>query len=309
VYAYATQRRFLDTFLAEKAVEAGTTFHQREEIKSVERKNGIVSVGTAGNNYQAHILVGADGVNGATSKLCGIAGRSDFEYAIGMEGNITLGEKFENRWSDSLGVDFGSIEGGYAWLFPKGDHVNIGIGGYYHVGPTLRGALKKLVRFYGFDPSDLWGIRGYSLPLRLAETSSADGKVLLVGDAAGLLDPLTAEGIWAAVQSGQIAASTIIQYLEGNVKEPAEYYKTELESSILQELGIARRLRKVFYPAPGAYFTAEKLFPHLWSSMTETFSGNSDYINIFRKIRFIFPLIQSFAWTMGILKSRIFSSS
>jgi menaquinone-9 beta-reductase len=78
--------------------------------------------------------------------------------------------------------------------------VNIGVGGWYHIGPNLRPMLESLVTYYGFDPRSLHSVRGHPLPVRLGGAPLSHGNVILVGDAAGLLDPLTGEGSLA--QSG-----------------------------------------------------------------------------------------------------------
>ena len=186
-------------------------------------------------------------------------------YGIAMEGNITPRKGFPAKWKKAVGVDFGRIEGGYSWLFPKGDHLNIGIGGYEYVGSKLRNQLKRLVEFYGFDPAGLWGVRGHRLPQRRGNFALADGNVLLVGDAAGILDPLTAEGISAAVHSAQIAATNIVQYLNGKTT-CLERYTQELEQHVLedglrgtgqQDLSAARKL----FRHDGLYFTAPAVRP------------------------------------------------
>ena len=124
-FAYMTQRSRLDALLAEKAVAAGAVFRQRESLKSVERRGGHVTVRTSGNVYHGRVLVAADGANGMTARMSGIAHPRDYQYGIAMEGNVTPGKGFPAKWKQAIGVDFGRIEGGYSWLFPKGDHVNI----------------------------------------------------------------------------------------------------------------------------------------------------------------------------------------
>jgi len=306
VYAYATQRMYLDNFLAEQAVASGVTFNQREKLKGIDQGKDLVTIHTSAKKaYQGRVLVGADGVTGVTARLSGISSRDDYEYAIALEGNVTS-KDFPDKWTDSLGLDFEGVSGGYACLFPKGDHVNIGLGGHYHVGPTLREGLKSLTDFYGFNSDDLWGVRGYSLPLVKLEDrrfTPANGNVVLVGDAAGFMDPLTAEGIWAAAHSAQIAASKIIQFLSGEITDLAESYTSALQQTILREIAIARQFRRVFYPAPGAYFAAEVVFPYLWNTLTDTFRGDSDYVEIFRKIRLVWPVVQLGAHSMNFYNS------
>src|SRR2546423_537934 len=99
----------------------------------------------------------------------------------------------------------------------------MGVGGWHHVGPSLRARLDHLPRYYGFDPADLWGLRGHHLPTRRRGAALADGNVALVGDAAGLLDPFTGEGIYAAIWSGRAAAEHLAAYLGGRAADLAGY--------------------------------------------------------------------------------------
>ncbi len=294
-FAYATQRSRLDTLLAEKSVEAGAVFRQREKLMSVERHGDHVTVRTSGgqgnNVYHGRILVAADGANGVASRMSGLSDRPDYQYGIAIEGNITPGKGFPDKWKNAIGVDFGAIEGGYGWLFPKGDHVNIGTGGYEFVGPTLRCRLERLVKFYGFDPAGLWGVRGHHLPVRRRNFPLIDGNVILVGDAAGILDPLTAEGIVSAVQSSQIAANHIARYLDDETVTLEPYMK-ELDGGVLRDVDVAGRLHDVFYLRPGAFVAIERKFPVLWQAMVDLFCGDATYVSLSRKLGPVWPLLK-----------------
>ena len=94
--AYMTQRRHLDSFLAEQAVDAGVDFRQREGLRSVERSSDHVTVRAGGHSYQGRTLVGADGANGTTAKMTGI--QPDFMHAI------ALAARPRNRVGEYLGV-------------------------------------------------------------------------------------------------------------------------------------------------------------------------------------------------------------
>ena len=292
-FAYMTQRSRLDALLAEKAVDAGATFRQREGLRSVEQCSGQVTVRTLpGNVYRGRVLVAADGGNGVTARMSGISHPPDYKHSIAIEGNVTPRRGFPAKWEKAIGVDFGNIEGGYSWLFPKGDHLNIGLGGYHRVGPKLRGRLKGLVEFYGFDAAELRGVRGHYLPQRRENFPLVAGNVLLVGDAAGILDPLTAEGISAAVQSAQIAAASIVRYLDGE-NPGLEQYTQALEQSILPGIEVARRLHDVFYLWPGAFVAIEKAAPVLWRAMEGVFRGNASYGDFSRRrLRPVWPMLK-----------------
>ena len=101
------------------------------------------------------------------------------------------------------------MPGGYGWIFPKGDHVNVGVGGWEAEGPRLREHLVALCRAHGVALDDLEEIRGYRLPCREPDSTLARGRALIVGDAAGLVDPLTGDGMYEAFLSGRFAAEAV----------------------------------------------------------------------------------------------------
>jgi flavin-dependent dehydrogenase len=141
-----------------------------------------------------------------------------------------------------LVFDFSPISGGYGWLFPKGDHINIGIGGFVPQSAFNPGAPSSATAssspevglqeapssttFYETVTRNL--LAGYTraklgvdLPAHVTgqhlglggHAYVPTGRVLLAGDAAGLVDPLTGEGIHSAIVSGQAAAAAILQTL------------------------------------------------------------------------------------------------
>src|SRR5262249_30895950 len=114
----------------------------------------------------------------------------------------------------------------YAWVFPKGNHVNVGVGGWESEGPRLRDHLRRLCSVHRIDYETLTELRGYRLPYRRSDSRFANGRVLLVGDAAGLVDPLTGDGMYEAFVSARAAADTV---LADDV--------SSFESRVLGELG------------------------------------------------------------------------
>ena len=77
-------------------------------------------------------------------------------------------------------------------------------------GPRLRAHLDRLARAHGVAPSALEAVRGHRLPMRVLGAPAARGRVLLVGDAAGLVDPLSGDGIYEAFVSAELAAEAIL---------------------------------------------------------------------------------------------------
>jgi len=286
---YLTQRSRLDAFLAERAVEAGVTFRQREAVREVQRYPTHVAVRTNGHTYEGNTLVAADGANGQTAKLAGISVRPS--HGIGMEGNVTPRDGVPSRWTETIGFEFGGLPGGYGWLFPKGDHLNIGLGGWRYISPTLRPRLDRMVRTFGFDPADLWGVRGFHLPLRPEGAPLADGNVLLVGDAAGLIDPFTGEGIHAALWSGRAAAARLEAYLDGRAPN-LDGYRSDVEDGLWPELRASRQIHDVFHLWPELWVGIERRTPILWRALTSLLRGEMTYLSVSRKLGPVWPAVE-----------------
>ena len=79
-----------------------------------------------------------------------------------------------------LCLELANVPGGYGWVFPKGDHVNVGVGGWESEGPSLRAHLARFCREYGIPESSLENVRGHRLPLIHARARVAQGRVALL---------------------------------------------------------------------------------------------------------------------------------
>ena len=109
-------------------------------------------------------------------------------------------------------IEFGAPAGGYGWLFPKREHANLGVGGWEDEGPNLRGHLARLARAYSASiPTRSPTCAGTGCRCGAsARRLPAHDNVLLVGDAAGLVDPLSGDGIYEAFTSARLAAEAIL---------------------------------------------------------------------------------------------------
>jgi len=210
-----TQRRRLDEFLARKAAEAGAEF--RDGVTVAFDNGGLL---VDGERIVARVLVGADGANGVTARTFRLAGGHG--YGVALEGNAALASRFRGK----LVLELGVVPGGYGWVFPKGDHVNVGVGGWQSEGRRLRSHLRRLCDAHGVDADTLTALRGHRLPYRRGASTLTRENVVLVGDAAGLIDPLSGDGMYEAFVSARLAADAI---LSGDL--------TSYEPNVLAELG------------------------------------------------------------------------
>ncbi|WP_462186136.1 geranylgeranyl reductase family protein, partial [Frankia sp. CcWB2] len=145
---------------------------------------------------------GADGTSGRCGTYAGV--RCD-QVDVGLEGEFVADPARAARWAGRMLIDWGPVPGSYGWVFPKGRVLTVGVIGDRAEGAALRAYYTRFVDRLGLtdlprqhDSGHLTRVRAVGSPLRR-------GRVLVVGDAAGLLDPWTREGISFALRSGRPA--------------------------------------------------------------------------------------------------------
>jgi geranylgeranyl reductase family protein len=278
---YMTQRCRLDAHLAEKAADAGADFHDGESVREIEAGYGGLTLRTSLGTYTARVLIGADGANGVTARAAGLSPR--FEEAVALEGNLPHSPDIPEDWRDFVGLDLGGLAGGYGWVFPKGEHLNAGVGAWKYAAFTLRPKLTELCQRYGFDASRLENLRGHHLPIRTAGSSIVRGPVALVGDAAGLIDPLSGEGIHMSFASGRLAAENVVRYLAAETTSIAGYQQA-VDAELQPELDISRRLQELFHFAPPPYLALMRRNEKFWLFFCHLIRGELTYLDFVRMI-------------------------
>lgn len=263
---WMAQRSTFDNAIAQSAVDAGAELRDGLAVRAIdiEKDRVVVRASSTGDRQTQFVatarhVIGADGANGIVAKAVSL--RQKRRLAIGME------VEFPYDWNSSahpdlrpeiVHLEYGALKHGYAWIFPKADHLNIGAGllpprGSQGSDRSVRMALKQAIFSY-FDLFKLDADRerlrfhGHPLPLWQGKEPrhAADGKVLLVGDAAGLVNPLFGDGIFHGVKSGAIAAECI-------VKGCADRYTQRLHDELANNFDAALKLSYFFYE-----------FPHFW---------------------------------------------
>ncbi len=202
-----TQRRRLDLHLAEQAAAAGADFRDGVSVTQLELQDDGVSASVGDSRVRAAFLVGADGANGLVARVAGLG--DGIVRGVALEGNVPWSVLPRTDYESAAWVEVGVVPGGYGWVFPKGDHANLGVGGWIEEGPRLRNHLERLARTHEVAPDALTDVRGHRLPMRHLGAPAARGRVLLVGDAAGLVDPLSGDGMYEAFVSARLAAAAI----------------------------------------------------------------------------------------------------
>jgi geranylgeranyl reductase family protein len=244
---YMTMRAELDFLLTREARKAGAEVVESCHVRGVFAGEEFVEVTGEGREFRAKFLVAADGVHSAIAKAVGWPDLPRLAPALEWEVYLTV-EEFQ-RFGGSARFDFSAIEAGYAWVFPKRDHLSVGILSMRRRGPDLQATLERYLDRVGIDKVQRVDRHGYLIPVHPRPGRLARGRVLLVGDAAGLVDPITAEGISHAVLSGRLAANAIFE--SGlDVLQVGRRYEVLVEKAILRELRAARLLANFLYNCP-----------------------------------------------------------
>ena len=259
VLCLMTQRRRLDEFLVQQAVDAGATF--RDGVRVAVESDRQVRVD--GEPVQVDTVVGADGANGSSAKSLGLGGA--IVNGVALEGNLPYERLPEDAWRGLLVLELGNVPGGYGWIFPKADHVNLGVGGWGPEGPRLREHLRVLCTHYGIELGELANLRGHRLPMRRPGTVLARGRGLLVGDAAGVLDPVSGDGMYEGFVTARLAAEHI---LEDNLDVYAASVRRELDPLSAAGWGAKRALDRF----PRAVFAIMRL-PVTWQVLEKLMLG------------------------------------
>ncbi|MDP2948811.1 MAG: hypothetical protein Q8P22_04670, partial [Chloroflexota bacterium] len=294
-----TQRRRLDLFLAEQAAAAGARFHDGEPVQAVEAADALVTVRTDRGHYTARALAGADGANSIVGRSTGTAPRVDL--AVALEGRAPLAKSLCKHWQDTVALDLGDLPGGYGWVFPKSDHLNVGVGAWRWFAPHLRERLAALCQRYGLRPDSLRDLRGHHLPIRRPGSPIARGPVLTLGDAAGLVDPLSGEGIHHAFLSARLAAEAIVAYLAEQAADLSPY-QAAVDRQIMPELIASRKLQDIFHYAPAPYMFALHYSRRFWQVFCRIVRGELTCTGFLEMVGPLRLLVD--AWDIVARKSR-----
>ncbi len=247
-------RADLDSFFTRQAMDAGAELKEREQVVAAHQEDGIFYVQTPEHKFQARMLIAADGVTSTVLRCFGWNRFRPDEVAQTVTHEIKLGEKtIAQRFGDQhlhlyFGHDISPI--GYGWVFPKRETVSVGLGCRLSNTKNLKLAFDNFLRRL---KNQLAGGKvvhrvAHMLPAALRQEFGKGG-LLAVGDAAGLVDPLSGKGIPYSVTSGRIAAETAAYALEtGTIDHAASKYHSALkEENILDGLQAKREIQEDVY--------------------------------------------------------------
>ncbi|MEW6173672.1 MAG: geranylgeranyl reductase family protein [Bacillota bacterium] len=284
---YTVSRDRFDAFLVDRAVEAGAEVRDRVRINKVEVTGDGVSVSAAGKQWDGLFLAGADGAFSVVARTLRLARKK--RVAITLEKEVPVSPERLARNRGRIKVDYGLAPGTFTWVFPKADRLSLGAGSISPRFKGLHSLLGKVIHAEGLaDSVSVLTARGWIIPYNPKPDNLHRGRALVVGDAAGLADALTGEGIYAALYSARLAAEVIsaqMRKLQPDLREYTDLVRRTLGPEMLT----AYRIARLFYPAPGLFHRFLERQPDLADAFIRTVAGDLTYAEFFRSCIKRFP--------------------
>jgi geranylgeranyl reductase family protein len=274
---YTVMRDEFDHFLVRKAQQLGAVLIAEQKVIEIRVKAEWVEISTADSIFRSRLVVGADGAYSVVGRE--LVMKRNIEYAMGLESELVVPEEELAKWKSRAQVDLGCIPGGYAWVFPKRDYLSIGLGCPVSRARNLNHHYEKFLSLLNIGSYTVARSSSHLIPTCTRGSLVSQDKALLLGDSAGLVDPLTGEGIYNAIQSAQLAAPVIENSLVRK-KVGLQDYQQAVEEKIMSELRVARVLSKILFRFPYLAFRILNQSDGVWRAGCELVFGETNYAAI-----------------------------
>ena len=245
---YTVDRSHFDHCLARMAADAGTTLMAPAAFQGYSREKTTISIATSTGTAAARVLVGADGVFSRVRRQLFPGRKPHLAHAVQALAYPEKSGALLKHFSTRTWMDFGAVDKGYGWIFPRKNYFNIGL--YKTAAATRNRSLRQqLAAFAQGNPllrnCRIEGIRGGALPLAVPGVDVCRGAILLAGDAAGLCESIFGEGIYYALRSAQLAEKSIMAFFNGAATLEKSYNRAIKKMS--RELFFSRILADIIY--------------------------------------------------------------
>ncbi|WP_442789375.1 geranylgeranyl reductase family protein [Kitasatospora sp. NBC_01250] len=286
-------RSEFDLRLVESAQQSGAVLVTGVTVTGVEQQGGAdrrtVAVTLAdGRAVQARAVVGADG---SASRIGRHVGVTFDQIDLGLEAEIPVPERVVRAWEGRIHLDWGPLPGSYGWVFPKTDSgtLTVGVISARGDGELTKQYLADYIRrlgLAGFTPAVE---SGHLTRCRAEDSPLSRGRVLVAGDAAGLLEPWTREGISYALRSGRLAGEWAVQVAEadgpGEVRRQALNYAFAVKAGLGVEMRAGKVMLAAFERRPHLFHLAVCTIKPAWGAFAQTTQGHTTFAQILRQYR------------------------
>jgi geranylgeranyl reductase family protein len=244
---YFVDRQVYDSKLISFAENKSCQFLFGRKIVDLSLPNYKI-ITSSGESFQSQIIVGADGINSFIRKKAFSQTHFDHNLSLGFQVDVPSQLIRTPYRAPVPKFFFGYSQWGYGWIFPYRDHFVVGICGLIRKNPRLKDTFNSFLR----DVTELNVDYNSVFMSHMGSSGNfmeapAVGNVLLLGDAAGLADPLTGEGIYYAHKSAALASQAIRECFDSAGKKCLSATYCALLEPFIKELKIAKRFRDWTY--------------------------------------------------------------
>jgi geranylgeranyl reductase family protein len=289
--AFLVMRDRFDQLLANKALEDGATLLEGEKVTRVEEKADGVEVELGKRRrFHCRYLIGADGAESIVARSLPLPTQRNDGNGIAIESEIPFDSSIHlpQRELQCVNLDFGRVPNGYGWVFPKREWLSIGVGGMFRETKKMnpRQYFKSFLKGLDYIPEGRTGkLIGHLLPSFYDEKQKvSQGRILLVGDAAHLMDPLQGEGIYYAIRSGMLAGEAITEWKREGIA-PSDFYQRTVYDDICGDLKWALTLSRFVFRFTKLAYRTLKRYPELGGIYLQTLEGRETYQGFVRTVK------------------------
>jgi geranylgeranyl reductase family protein len=278
-------RDAFDNLIVEKAKEFGVTLLENHTLKGLEFLNDKTILKTSKGIISTNFVIAADGVLSTTAKMAGWK-QETRKLIPALEYEVEVSEEDFKRLSKSVRFDIDAVPYGYAWSFPKKNHLSLGVLTTKKGKINLKNYYKKYLQTLGINKTIKEDAHGFQIPISPRTDGFVKNNVFLIGDAAGFAEPITAEGISNAILSGKYVAEALIESKLN--KELAEkIYLEKLNIKLLPELQSGVVLSKFFFHNnPVRNLMLKKYGQHFNDLMVDILHGDKPFpTNVSEKLK------------------------
>jgi geranylgeranyl reductase family protein len=261
------------------ATGAGAEVRQNAQVRAITQEPGAASVTLAGGAIvSAKVVIGADGSAGISSRSVGV---TFDQQDLGLEVELEATEADRAAWRGRVQLDWGPVPGSYGWVFPKDDELTVGVIMSKGKGAETKEYLSRFLARLGLADRPVRRDSGHLTRCRSADAPLRNGRVLVVGDAAGLLEPWTREGISYALRSGSWAGEVAARAADQG-EGALDGYAALVREHLLPEMTAGGRLLRVFAEHPHLVHAAMAT-PLGWRAFEAFCRGELSMANVLKR--------------------------
>jgi len=281
-----------DHFLVQRAADVGAQVYDDCQVTGLTEQAQRIAVRSAGHAWRSRYVVFADGARGTLRRQLGFTATAPHDLGLDLE--VEAGGACP--WvPHTLYIDWGSYPQAYAWAFPKANHWSIGVKGPAPQSRALVHYLRQFMHCWHLAPvAGKLRYLAHMLPTRAPGTPLVRGRALVLGDAAGLLEPFTGEGIYYALRSAYLAAEALT-VASGSDTSPRSY-ETAIETEIMPELTGARALQQVFDAWPWLFHSLVRTHQRSWRALARILRGERGFHEVEHVLRRHPNLVHTMLW-------------